>query len=254
MLKTTGVTLSDDQIYLLEARLSGVAKGHRFASIGEYVAAARESTDVLGQSLIDAMTTHETFFFRDGPFWKAFEETVMPLLLAQKPKSLKIWSAACSYGQEPYSLAMLLEERWPDLAQRTTIHATDISAPAIEKARRGIFVPLEVNRGLPAAKLIRHFDQVPGGFQVKAHLRERLSFRVGNLLTDRAESGLDLVLCRNVLIYFGDSDRRKVLHNLTSALRPGGFLAVGASETIPNAKLAPGWYAIDEKRTEKERA
>jgi len=251
MLKTSGVSFTDEQIYLLEARLGPVAKYHRFASLDEYVSAAVASGEraPLGQSLIDAMTTHETFFFRDTPFWKAFEGDILPKLFASGKQALRVWSAACSHGQEAYSLVMLLEERWPELARSVSIVGTDVSPLAVDKAREGTYGAFEVNRGLGAQRMVRHLEQVAGGFRVKPHLRERVSWRVGNLLTDPIQHGaFDIVLCRNVLIYFGDADRRAVVDKLVASTRPGGYVGLGATEQIARRPQAPGWYPIAETR------
>lgn len=259
MLKTSGVAFSDEQIYLLEARLAPLAKQHRFATLDEYVTAACAGggSSTLGQTLIDAMTTHETFFFRDTSFWKAFENQIIPALLASNRHSLRVWSAACSHGQEAYSLAMLLEEKWPELANNVTIVGTDVSPLAVERAQAGVYGAFEVNRGLGAARMIRHLEQTTGGFRVKQLLRDRVIWRVGNLLTDTFKAQTyDVILCRNVLIYFGETDRRTVLEKLCDAVRPGGYLGLGATEQFARPSPSPGWYSIaptaqlaQEKRT-----
>jgi chemotaxis protein methyltransferase CheR len=245
MRRACGVDLADDQIYLLEARLAPIVAERRFASLASFVdaACARAEGSALGMSLVDAMTTHETFFFRDAPFWRAFEEVVVPRA-REGPKGLRIWSAACSHGQEPYSIAMLLEERWPELAARSTIVGTDVSVPAIERAREGQYSVLEVNRGLGAARLLRHFERGPGGgFRVQGRLRERVEWGVENLLAPAAHrDAFDVVLCRNVLIYFKDRDRLSVLARVGSATRVGGFLGLGVTEVGPGLAVSPGWF------------
>ena len=139
---------------------------------------------------------------------------------------------------------MLLDERWPEIAATATILATDISEPAVNRAREGIYSSLEVNRGLGAARLVRHFDQVKGGFQLKQKLRDRIVWREGNLLgPSREQSSFDVVMCRNVLIYFSDPDRQVVLSRLDDECRPGGYIALGSTEHCAKASLGSGWYA-----------
>ena len=246
MLRHCGVVLSDEQRYLLDPRLSPVAKQHKFSTVAELVNAASNAapTAPLGMALIEAMTTHETMFFRDPPFWKTLEKTVLPQLLADNRGGLKIWSAACSTGQEVYSLAMLLEESFPQHFANATIYADDVSALTVEKARAGIYSTLEVNRGLGAMRLQRHFEQAQGGFQIKSKLRSRITWSTHNLLGGASSCfGCDLVLCRNVLIYFSDLDRAAVINRLFQVARPGGIVGVGSTESIRDMQpLAPGLY------------
>jgi chemotaxis protein methyltransferase CheR len=241
-----GVALADDQRYLLEARLGPLAAQHHFATTADFVAAACSDDRArgLGMLLVDAMTTHETFFFRDAAAWRTFEELIVPQVLAWGRRGLRIWSAACSNGQEPYSIAMLLEERWPEVAAQSTILATDVSAPAIERARAGLYSVLEVNRGLGAARLLRHFERsAAGGFQVKQSIRERVNWDVESVLhpTPRAPR-FDVVFCRNVLIYFDDAERQTALERIARSSEPLGFLSLGVSERGPGAGVGPGWY------------
>lgn len=246
MLRHCGVVLSDEQSYLLEPRLSPVAKQYCFTTTAELVSAACSSppTAKLGMALIDAMTTHETMFFRDPAFWKTLEKTVLPELLAGNRGGLRIWSAACSTGQEAYSMAMLLDECFPQHFASATIFANDVSELTVQKARSGIFTTLEVNRGLGAVRLQRHFQQAPGGFQIAERLRSRIAWSTQNLLgVTSGVSDCDLVLCRNVLIYFGELDRATVIKQLYQCARPKGVVGVGSTESIRDAKaLAPGLY------------
>lgn len=247
MLRHCGVVLSDEQRYLLDPRLAPVAKDHRFATIAELVAAASNAlpTAPLGMALIEAMTTHETMFFRDPPFWRMLEKQVLPQLFAENRGGLKIWCAACSTGQEVYSMAMLLEEAFPQHVDKTTIYADDVSTISVDKARAGIYSTMEVNRGLGAVRLQRHFEQAPRGFQVKPKLRTRIVWATSNLLGGASSCfGADLVLCRNVLIYFSDLDRAAVISRLFQTARAGGVVGVGSTESIRDMQpLAPGLYS-----------
>jgi chemotaxis protein methyltransferase CheR len=248
MLRTCGVELREDQGYLLDSRLMPAAKANGFISVADYVAAAcRGATSTpAAKALIDAMTTHETMFYRDSSFWKSFEDLVLPTLvdLTRNGGRARIWSAACSTGQEPYSLVMLLDEKIPDLAPRIDVVATDVAELSVERARKGFFTPLEVNRNVNVARLMKHFVQAPGGFQIREELRRRITFQTHNLLGANPDpTYCHVVLCRNVLIYFGDTDRASVMRRLAGAATRDGFIALGSTETWREGRpIAPGWY------------
>lgn len=247
MERQCGVVVRDDQIYLLASRLTPVARRLGQPSISALVQAACNgpATSPTAVALIEAMTTHETYFFRDPTFWKALEEQVLTPLVARLPahRPLRIWSAACSTGQEPYSLSMLVEERFAAVAARVEIIATDVSDLTVARAREGVFNAMETNRGLGAARLVRHFTQVPGGFKVNEKVRNRIQWRPHNLLAMNPDPmDCDLVLCRNVLIYFGETDRASVIRRLIRATATGGFVGVGSSETLRGKSVAPGLY------------
>ena len=243
-----GVQLAEDQRYLMDARLALVAKTLNFASVDDYVLTACRpgATDTVTAPLIDAMTTHETSFFRDGVFWKALADLVLPRVVTPG-LPLRIWSAACSTGQEPYTLAMLIHERFPQLAERTSIVATDISEGSLATARAGSFSVFEVNRGVTGPRLVRFFERDGLNFRVKAPLRNMISWAPHNLVTQSPPGAqFDLVLVRNVLIYFSEATRTQVLTKIRQALRPNGCFAIGTSELISpswGTSLAQGWYA-----------
>ncbi|MDP1829315.1 MAG: protein-glutamate O-methyltransferase CheR [Archangium sp.] len=241
-----GVMLAEDQHYLLDARLGPLARDFSFPSVEAFVATACSASaeDRLRRAVVDAMTTHETTFFRDRPFWKMLEDRIIPGLRAAGRTSLRVWSAACSTGQEPYSLAMLLEELWPEGAAGTQIVATDISEIALEKAREGAFTQLEVNRGLGASRLIRYFEQQPLTYRIKDSLRRRIEWRVDNLLSPLpGPKDCDLVMCRNVLIYFDENDRQQVQRRLRASVGAKGYLGFGATEMSTHGEpLGGGWY------------
>ena len=251
-----GVQLGADQAYLLGPRLGPLARRHGFASVAEFVAAAYlvPAGHLLQRAMIDAMTTHESSFFRDSSFWRGLETNILPALLAGGRPQLHIWSAACSFGQEAYSLAMLLDELHPGLAARSTVVASDVSGEAIERGQRGIYGSLEVSRGCDKARLTRHFDPVEGGFQVKTRLRERIRWRTHNLLQPLSGAPLfDLVFCRNVLIYFNVEQRRATVNRLLAATAPGGFIGLGNTEQGWSTQAAPGWYAVEKKPEETKK-
>lgn len=241
-----GVILAEDQHYLLEARLGPLAREFHYPSVEAFVAKAcgTGADERHRRAVVDAMTTHETTFFRDRPFWKVLEEQIIPAFKAGGKRSMRVWSAACSTGQEPYSLAIMLEELWPEAAAASQIIATDISDIALEKARHGSFSQLEVNRGLGAARLVRCFEQEPQTYRVKAPLRTRVSWQTDNLLSPLpGPQDCDLVMCRNVLIYFDEADRKQVQRRLRASLGPRGYLGFGATEmSAQGHALGGGWY------------
>lgn len=248
MKDTCGVMLAEDQHYLMEARLAPVARTLNYSTVFEFVAEACRpgAPRSMTSPLVDAMTTHETSFFRDGAFWRAFQEHVLPKLGVLDPgstKGLRIWSAACSSGQEAYSLAMMLDENYPQLAERTQIIATDVSEGVIEQAARGSYTVFEVNRGVSAPRLLKHFERDGGNFRIKEKHRKRITWQAQNLITGWPPGeGFDVTLVRNVLIYFPDDARQLVLKKVRASLRPHGFLGIGSTELVPGTAVSPGWY------------
>ncbi|MDX2008848.1 MAG: protein-glutamate O-methyltransferase CheR [Myxococcaceae bacterium] len=248
MATTCGVALADDQSYLMEARLSPVAKTLNYRTVDEYVLEAVRpgAPNRVTAPLIDAMTTHETYWFRDTPFWKALQEQVIPRLGLTEPgsnRAFTIWLAACSTGQEVYSLTMFLEENFPLLHQRTTIIATDVSEAAVQQAKAGVYTVFEANRGLSAPRLVKHFERAGANFKVKEHLRRKVTFVTHNLVTQAPPGvGFDLVLMRNVLIYFPEPTRRAVVQRAMGVMKPNGLLGIGATELLTLPSLSPGWY------------
>jgi chemotaxis protein methyltransferase CheR len=196
----------------------------------------------LEQAVIEAVLTSETSFFRDRTAFDHFQNVILPRLMAARrsTRSLRFWSAACSTGQEPYSLAMILEEKFRDLAGwHVEILATDISASALEAARAGRFSQFDVQRGLPIAFLLRHFRLESGRWQISDNLRSRITFTTFNMLSGYRGLGVfDAVFCRNVLVSFEASKRRDVFDRLARSIAPDGYLVLGASETITGATNA----------------
>jgi chemotaxis protein methyltransferase CheR len=240
-----GVELSETQKYLMEPRLGPVAKAHGIISVDDLIQKACKpgALKVLQAALVDAMTTHESHFFRDTSFWKTIEEKVIPACLAVKNSRFRVLSTACSTGQEVYSLAMLLAEKWPELLPRLELVASDVAEGTLVKAKSGIYTSLEVNRGLIAPRLLKHFEKAEGGFRIKESFRKLITWMPHNLLEPLPGAGLyDIILCRNVLIYFGDADRRKVLAHLIKGLQPHGFIGLGAGELYLGSPLPGGFY------------
>lgn len=232
----SGLDLGPSKRYLAETRLLPICRERGYGSPAVLLRELRrEPEGDLARVVVDAMATNETSFFRDRAPFDALRETVLPGLLEARGGSrrLRVWSAACSTGQEPYSLAMLLDDMAPALAGwQVSILATDISGAAVERAGAGLYSQLEVQRGLPIGYLLRHFTQEAGGWRISAALRAAVEFRRVNLLDDLRRLGrFDLVLCRNLMIYLDGPTKADVMARLTAALAPGGRLCLGAAES-----------------------
>jgi chemotaxis protein methyltransferase CheR len=231
----SGLSLEGDKLYLVESRLLPIAREAGLPDLASLVSRLACDRD-LAQSVIDAMTTNETFFFRDRVPFDKFRNVMLPQLLAARSaeRRLRIWCAACSTGQEPYSLAMLLDEEARRLTGWTIeILATDLSRRAIESAKQGLYSQFEVQRGLPITLLLRYFQRAGDRWQINEFLRSRVSFREFNLLSDyRALGRFDAIFCRNVLIYFDVPSKRDILARLSRTLARDGFLLMGSAETV----------------------
>ncbi|GGK95823.1 chemotaxis protein methyltransferase [Planomonospora parontospora subsp. parontospora] len=229
--REAAIVLESGKEYLVEARLLPLARRTGTVSVSEFVARAQRER-VLADQIVDALTTNETSWLRDREPFTAFTDSVVPDLAERRgpQHKLRIWSAACSSGQEPYSLAMLLEESVR--AGKYEIIATDISTEMIERAKAGRYSQLEVNRGLPVPMLVRYFDRVGTEWQVAEALRRNISFQKVNLAAPLPQMApFDVVFLRNVLIYFDLETKRSVLRRIRSLMRPDGWLFLGAAET-----------------------
>ena len=232
----SGLDLSADKQYLVESRLVPLARRVGVTGIPELVQKIRGGgADVLTTEVVEAMTTNETFFFRDKiPF--DYLREILPALMQARAnrRSLRIWSAASSTGQEPYSIAMLLKEAGQALAGwRIEIVATDLSQGVLEKSKAGLFSQFEVQRGLPIQLLVKHFTQVGELWQLNADIRSMVQHRQLNLLQDFSHLGMfDVIFCRNVLIYFDQDTKAAIFERLVKPLEPDGMLMLGAAESV----------------------
>jgi chemotaxis protein methyltransferase CheR len=247
----SGLVLSADKEYLVESRLLPVARKAGFAGLGELVHALMMGNDErLMTAVVEAMTTNESFFFRDKIPFEHFRSTIMPALLAARRGSriIRIWCAAASTGQEPYSLAMCLKEMEREIAGwRIELFATDLSNEVLEKARQGLYSQFEVQRGLPIQLLIKHFTQAGDLWQIAPELRAMVKYRQLNLLADFSRLGMfDLVFCRNVLIYFDQATKIDVLNRLARIVPSDGYLVLGAAETVVG--LSDRFKVLPDKR------
>jgi chemotaxis protein methyltransferase CheR len=249
----SGLVLTPDKAYLLESRLAPVARKHGFGNIDELVRAMRgPRKDVLGRDVIEAMTTNESFFFRDIKPFDIFRTLVLPEIMQRRAaaRSIRIWCAAAATGQEPYTLAMVLHEEAAKLAGwQTSILATDISLEALEKAKAGLYTQFEVQRGLSIQRLVKYFTQEGQHWRIKPELRQMVQYRQFNLLTSPKLLGtFDVVFCRNVLIYFDQPTKGKVLEAIAGVMEKESCLFLGGAETvfgITNAfEPVPGHHGV----------
>jgi len=237
VLERSGLSLGADKDYLLTSRLTPLMREEGMTALGDLFARIRlDPRGRLAQRGIDAMATHESYFFRDATPFDQLRDVLLPQFIARcgSARSLRIWSAACSSGQEPYSLAMLLLEersRMPDW--RVEIVATDMSEPILHRARRGLYSDFEVARGLSEARKARWLRRDGAVWSIAPEVRALVTFRSHNLMDGTAGMGrFDLIFCRNVLIYFEQTQKRWALAKLAEALTPDGTLVMGSAETV----------------------
>jgi chemotaxis protein methyltransferase CheR len=233
----SGLVLSAEKQYLAESRLLPVARKHGLASLSDLVAELKAHPgSTLAIDVVEAMTTNETFFFRDKSPFENFRELIMPAMIAARAreKRIRIWCAACSSGQEPYSLAMALKEMGPAIAgYRFEIMATDLSGAVLERAKEGVYSQFEVQRGLPIQHLLKYFTKVGDHWQILSSIRAMVQFRTLNLLNDFSPLGsFDIVFCRNVLIYFDQETKIGVFNRIARQVPDDGYLVLGAAETV----------------------
>jgi chemotaxis protein methyltransferase CheR len=232
----SGLDLSLDKQYLVESRLIPLARRAGLAGIPQLVAKMQNGAAALTSDVVEAMTTNETFFFRDKIPFDHFRDIILPELMQARAnrKSIRIWSAASSTGQEPYSIAMCLKEKAAQLAGwRFEIVATDLSQEVLEKSKAGIYNQFEVQRGLPIQLLVKYFTQTGELWQINGDLRGMLQHRQLNLLQDFSHLGrFDVVFCRNVLIYFDQETKTNTFERIGKAMEPDGMLMLGAAESV----------------------
>jgi chemotaxis protein methyltransferase CheR len=235
--RRSGLSLDAEKAYLAESRLQPLVQQLGLSGLGGLVKMLLSGAHAdLEREVVEAMTTNETFFFRDRVPFDNFRKVILPYLLEARRDSrqIRIWCAACSSGQEPYSLAMLLDEEAPRLAGWSIeILATDLSRAVVNAARQGVYSQFEVQRGLPIAQLLRYFRQDGERWRINEYLRSRIRFNEFNLLSSYAALGrFDVIFCRNVLIYFDVPTKKDVLDRMAAVLAPDGFFIMGAAETV----------------------
>jgi chemotaxis protein methyltransferase CheR len=233
----SGLQLAGDKQYLIESRLLPVARQNNCGSIGDLVAKLKIfAEEPLRQRVTEAMTINESFFFRDKTPFERFQDSVLPHMQKARAaaKRIRIWCAAASTGQEPYSLAMMFKQAGREFAGwKIEIVATDISTEVLEKAKSGLYTQFEVQRGLPIQLLLKYFKQDGDQWRISQELRDMVQYRRHNLLDDFSSLGMfDVIFCRNVLIYFDSKTKEDVLTRISRSLVKDGHLLLGAAETV----------------------
>ncbi|WP_372425151.1 CheR family methyltransferase [Salinarimonas chemoclinalis] len=233
----SGLSLAPEKRYLVESRLGPVCRKHQIPGLPQLVQVLRGGRNsAIETEVVEAMTTNETFFFRDKTPFDIFRDQLLPKLAAARAtqKRLRIWCAAASTGQEPYSLAMIVDEMKPRLGGvQVDILATDLADEVLAKAKAGVYSQFEVQRGLPIQMLLKHFKQDGEQWRISPAIKNMVQFRPLNLIRDFSSLGqFDIVFCRNVLIYFDQPTKADVLRRLSNALAADGALFLGAAETV----------------------
>ncbi|WP_299618378.1 protein-glutamate O-methyltransferase CheR [Pelagibius sp.] len=235
--KRSGLVITQEKAYLLESRLNPVARKWELDGFENLISQMRAKNDE--RMLVDvteAMTTNESFFFRDNRPFDQFKDVVLPHLTETRKtqKKVRIWSAACSSGQEPYTLAMILKEEAAKLAGWSfEIVATDLSNEILSKAQEGLYSQFEVQRGLPITLLMKYFTQEGDKWRISDEIKQMVKYKPFNLLEDPGALGrFDVVFCRNVLIYFDQETKGKVLDRIAKIMPDDGFLYLGGAETV----------------------
>lgn len=233
---STGQQLVSGRRWRIEIALQPIMRAHGFASLDQLAGmAAHPAAHALRDEVVEALLNHETSFFRDLAIFRGLDADGLATIAGRRERTrrLRIWSAGCSTGQEVYSLALLLAaapERWADWT--VEILGSDVSPAAIAQAREGLFSQFEVQRGLPIGQLLACFDPEGEAWRIKPALKSRVTFRIHNLLEAPPAGLFDIILCRNVLLYFSAERRRKVLDRIADAIAPDGLLMLGAGETL----------------------
>ena len=230
----SGVVIDTAKTYLIESRLGPVARREGFATLPDLVTALRVRRDErLMWAVTEALTDTDSAFFRDAEIFEDFREAILPRFAGPRPAPVRIWSAACASGQEPYSLAMALEDERSRLAgARVELFASDLSEACLEKAQSGLYTQFEVQRGLPIRLLVRHFERTGEMWRIAPALAQAVRFRRINLLADLSALGrFEVIFCRYAVSQFEPTVRRRVLAQLAGLLSPDGVLVLGQDET-----------------------
>lgn len=235
----SAILIEDGKEYLVETRLLSIARDAGYSSVTELVGKLKSAANSpLHEKVVDAMTTNETSFFRDQHPFLALKDHLIPKFLEKNSatKTLNIWFAACSSGQEPYSVSMLIHDNFPELLNwKLNFIATDLSPSMLERAQEGMYAQLELNRGMPAPMIVKYFTREGTSWQIKQNIRDMIKFQELNLAGNWPYiPPMDIVFLRNVLIYFDVETKKKILNGVRSVLKPDGYLFLGAGETTIN--------------------
>ena len=239
--QSCGIVLSDSKQYLVKNRLTSLLLKFDLASFSELTAAIKTSSAVgmkIKAAVVDAMTTNETFWFRDDAQFLELKEKILPEIFKRKPGSIKVWSAACSSGQEPYTISMCVDDAGKKMAisPNVQIIGTDISESILQEAKSAVYSDLALSRGLDAQTKSRFFQKVHDGYKLNSDIIRRVRFQQFNLLKPFSILGrFDVIFCRNVLIYFSDEVKADILTRMVSLLEPGGYLFLSSTESMPQS-------------------
>lgn len=246
----SAIELDANKAYLIDARLAPLAKQHGFASTADFILGAKQNRQpVIEKQLVEALTTNETSFFRDSHPFEALKKHLIPEIRKHRAndRSLNIWSAACSTGQELYSIAMLIRENFPDLLNwNINLLGTDLSDQVLARAQAGDFAQVEMNRGLPAPLLVKYFKRHGMHWTIIPEIRAWATFRKLNLIDQWSGiPTMDVIFLRNVLIYFSPATKKQILQKIRRVMAPHGILFLGAAETTTNLDDSFVRYQID---------
>lgn len=255
MFAEAGIKIGVEKGYLIETRLSPLVRKNNFKDIEGFIESAKMGNAIHKQELIDALTTNETSFFRDNKPFEILEKITIPEFIEKNKntKTLRIWSAACSSGQEAYSIKIILD-RFAELNNwNIQIVGTDISKEIVKKATEGLYSQFEIQRGLPTKELIKYFDKNGTEWKAKQSLKQNITFRVENIFRPMNMIGkFDIVFCRNLLIYFDLPHKQKALSNIHMQMNPNGHLFIGGAETLLGIhngfKLRKEFHGLYEKQ------
>ncbi|MHA2853753.1 CheR family methyltransferase [Paenibacillus lautus] len=239
--RSTGINLADYKEAQMKRRLTTLRMKKGFETFSAFYDAMMKDKPLFHEFL-DRMTINVSEFWRNPNRWEVLRDKILPELAKQNPGVLKVWSAACSTGEEPYTLAMILAEQ--NMLGRARIMATDIDDGALHKAKEGLYVERSL-KDVPSGVAARYFKEEGSLYRFSENLKKEVSFHKQNLLTDRFEAGFDLIVCRNVMIYFTEGAKHKLYQKFAASLKPGGFLFVGSTEQIFN----PGQYGLESNET-----
>jgi chemotaxis protein methyltransferase CheR len=233
--RRSGLSITSEKAYLIESRLKPVAGRHGFRDVEGLVRELKSASESVCRAVTDAMTTNETFFFRDRVPFDQFRDVMVQTFLNSRlsKRRIRIWCAGCSTGQEPYSLAMVVDGLPHLIGWTVEIVASDINSEVIARAKEGIYNQFEVQRGLPIQMLVKHLQQEGNEWRISEAIKRRVQFRVFNLLDAFAGLGpFDIIFCRNVLIYFDQKTKQDVMDRLSRSLADDGYLVLGSAETV----------------------
>jgi len=239
--RITGMQLTEEKTYLIEHRLQQIYQGGKYANLGEVVKSLRAGTDAeLFNAVVDRILTHETSFFRDAHVFEVLTQHIIPQWMRRsgldplQPQDvrLKIWSCGCSTGQEPYTIVMAINERFPYLLSNLQLIATDISADTLTRARNAVYTEMEVSRGLTSDMRDRYFNKTAEGYAFKPSYKSHVTFQQLNMVGGAYPTGFDIVFCRNTLIYMEDALKRAAYQGLRNSLKADGVLILGSTESV----------------------